>query len=80
MNSARLPLLATLLLAATTAHSEMRGLDDSEMADVSGQDGVSLSVNFNLAANTADTRCTGGCGARLAIQRAWERGADPHGT
>lgn len=71
VNTARLPsrLLAPLfLLAAATAHGEMRGLDDSEMADVSGQDGVSLSVNFNLAANTADTRCSGGCGARLAIQ------------
>ena len=61
-------LLAFLLLAAAAAHGELRGLDDDEMADVSGQDGVSLSLDFNLAANTADTRCAGGCGARLAIQ------------
>ena len=68
MKTARLSsrLLAPLFLLAAAAHGEMRGLDDSEMADVSGQDGVSLSVS--LAANTADTRCTGGCGARLAIQ------------
>lgn len=61
-------LLAALLLAAPLAHAEMHGLDDNEMSSVNGQDGVSLSVNFNLAANSADTRCTGGCGARLAIQ------------
>ncbi|MEE9102496.1 MULTISPECIES: DUF6160 family protein [Pseudomonas] len=67
----RLPrrfLSALLLLAAAGAHAEMRNLDDSEMSDVSGQDGVSLSVNFNLAPVASDTRCTGGCGARLAIQ------------
>lgn len=59
---------ALLLFAACAAQAEMRGLDDSEMSDVSGQDGVSLSVNFNVAPVTGDTRCTGGCGARLAIQ------------
>lgn len=67
----RLPrrfLSAVLLLAAAAAQAEMRDLDDSEMSDVSGQDGVSLSVNFNLAPVAGDNRCTGGCGARLAIQ------------
>lgn len=61
-------LLALLLLAATPVQAEMRDLDDGEMASVNGQNGVSLAVNFNLAANAADTRCSGGCGARLAIQ------------
>lgn len=61
-------LLAVLFAAAPLVHAEMQGLDDSEMSSVNGQNGVSLAVNFNLAANTADTRCSGGCGARLAIQ------------
>lgn len=62
-------LLGALLLAlACGAQAEMRGLDDSEMSDVTGQAGVSLSINFNLAPVASDTRCTGGCGARLAIQ------------
>ena len=67
----RLPrrfLNALLMLVAAGTHAEMRNLDDSEMSDVSGQDGVSLSINFNLAPVAGDTRCTGGCGARLAIQ------------
>lgn len=59
---------ALLLFAACAVQAEMRGLDDSEMSDVSGQDGVSLSVNFNVAPVAGDSRCTGGCGARLAIQ------------
>ncbi|KAF1072007.1 MAG: hypothetical protein GAK45_00348 [Pseudomonas citronellolis] len=64
----RISLCAGLALIATLAQAEMRDLDDHEMADVSGQDGVSLSVNLSLAGNAADTRCSGGCGARLAIQ------------
>lgn len=61
-------LSALLLVVACGARAEMRGLDDSEMSDVTGQDGVSLSVNFNLAPVAGDNRCSGGCGARLAIQ------------
>ncbi|WP_152226058.1 DUF6160 family protein [Pseudomonas sp. SCB32] len=69
MNSlSRRFLSAVLLLAAAGAHAELRNLDDGEMSDVSGQDGVSLSVNFNVAPVAGDTRCTDGCGARLAIQ------------
>nr|WP_294977596.1 DUF6160 family protein [uncultured Pseudomonas sp.] len=63
-----LSVLLLLLLAAAGAQAEMRGLDDSEMSDVSGQAGVSLSVNFNLAPVAGDNRCPGGCGARVAIQ------------
>lgn len=61
-------LSALLLLAAAGAQAELRNLDDSEMSDVSGQDGVSLSVNFNVAPVAGSTRCPNGCGARLAIQ------------
>ena len=35
-----------------------------------GQAGISISASLNLQENPSQTRCAGGCGARLAIQPA----------
>ena len=61
-------LLAALL--ASLASAELRPLPEDELQQVSGQAGISLSANLNFAVRASDTRCPGGCGARLAIQPA----------
>lgn len=59
---------AVLALASCAAHAELRGLDDAAMSGISGRDGITLNGHLNLAAAPADSRCAGGCGARLAFQ------------
>ena len=61
-------LLAALL--ASLASAELRPLPEDELQHVSGQAGISLSANLNFARRPSDSRCPGGCGARLAIQPA----------
>ena len=55
-------------LVASMAGAELRALPEDELQQVSGQAGISLSANLNFAVRASDTRCPGGCGARLAIQ------------
>ena len=55
---------------AFTALAELRSLDDGELQGVSGQSGISLSANLSFAKKASDTRCVGGCGARVALQPA----------
>lgn len=65
-------ILAGLLagLAANMAGAELRPMPEDELQQVSGQAGISLSANLNFARRPSDSRCPGGCGARLAIQPA----------
>lgn len=63
---ALLPLF--LLVGAALAQAELRPLDEGELQDVTGQDGISLSANLTFAPNPVLTRCAGGCGARVAIK------------
>lgn len=56
--------------ASFAAFAELRPLDEGELQDVNGQSGISLSANLKFAANSANTRCPGGCGTRVAFQPA----------
>jgi len=64
-----LALFASLLPLAGL-QAELRNLADDDLGSVVGQSGLSLSISATLQRNTANTRCPGGCGARLAIQPA----------
>lgn len=57
-------------LAADMAGAELRPMPEDELQQVSGQAGISLSANLNFARRPSDSRCPGGCGARLAIKPA----------
>jgi len=57
-------------LAADMAVAELRPMPEDELQQVSGQAGISLSANLNFARRPSDSRCPGGCGARLAIKPA----------
>ncbi|MCG3029645.1 hypothetical protein L7Q76_18775, partial [Pseudomonas aeruginosa] len=63
-------LAALALLFSASAGAELRSLGDSDLDDVVGQAGISISASLNLQENPSQTRCAGGCGARLAIQPA----------
>ena len=60
-------LAALALLFSASAGAELRSLGDSDLDDVVGQAGISISASLNLQENPSQTRCAGGCGARLAI-------------
>ncbi|KRW59219.1 hypothetical protein AO726_10270 [Pseudomonas sp. TTU2014-080ASC] len=68
MDMLRQIVLPALLLLAMPLRAEMQALAEEEMQAVSGQAGVSLSVSLNIARNPSQTRCAGGCGARLAFK------------
>jgi hypothetical protein len=59
-----------LLFVAGPALAELQPLAEDELQGISGQAGLSISASLNFAANPTQTRCPGGCGARLAIQPA----------
>ncbi len=63
-------LAALALLFSASAGAELRSLGDSDLDDVVGQAEISISASLNLQENPSQTRCAGGCGARLAIQPA----------
>ncbi len=63
-------LAALALLFSASAGAELRLLGDGDLDDVVGQAGISISASLNLQENPSQTRCAGGCGARLAIQPA----------
>ncbi|MDF3934058.1 DUF6160 family protein [Pseudomonas citronellolis] len=73
------PLLRTIGLAlllggaALPAAAELRQLADDDLGGISGQDGLSLSLQATLQRD-ASTRCSGGCGARVAFQPAGSGG------
>lgn len=60
------PLL--LSLCFPLAQAELRPLAETELEAVNGQDGISVSAAIRLNANPHETRCPGGCGARVAIR------------
>lgn len=61
-------LCAGVVLASASAQAQLLDLGDGELSEVNGQAGISMSSSLSLSPNTKDTRCLGGCGARLAIQ------------
>lgn len=60
--------LSALFALALPVSAQMQPLAEDELQAVSGQAGVSLSVSLNIARNPTQTRCTGGCGARVAFR------------
>ena len=62
--------IACLLWGAQPAWAELQAMDEGELQDITGRDGLSLSADINFAANPGQTRCPGGCGTRIAFQPA----------
>ncbi|WP_323743830.1 DUF6160 family protein, partial [Pseudomonas aeruginosa] len=54
-------LAALALLFSASAGAELRSLGDSDLDDVVGQAGISISASLNLQENPSQTRCAGGC-------------------
>ncbi|HLV16284.1 MAG TPA: DUF6160 family protein [Pseudomonas sp.] len=55
-------------LAAPLAMADLRPLEETELAAVNGQDGLTISASIRFNPNVSQTRCAGGCGARVTIR------------
>ena len=62
------------VLVAGMACAELRPLPEDELQQVSGQAGISLSANLQFVPKASDTRCPGGCGARVSFKPAMGAG------
>src|SRR5690606_41321731 len=55
-------------LAAPLAMADLRPLEETELAAVNGQDGLTISASIRFNPNVSQTRCPGGCGARVIVR------------
>lgn len=64
----RSPIACFLALLAPVAAADLQPLAEEELQAVDGQAGISLAVDLHINRNPANTRCSGGCGARLTFR------------
>ena len=55
-------------VSAPLVMADLQPLEETELAAVNGQDGLSISASIRFSPNPALTRCPGGCGTRVAFR------------